>query len=518
MSRTSTADFGVSVGHETEKRWWGGLLVPADCHEALLQLGDVRDGDADGPCLVREVVEQEFHVDGRVSVLPFIIGRPEPHDPRRPLESLEDAVTVTIDHEGPAVLRTVSSVFAEGHEEREQDFDLVIDGHFGLWLVSLSWGEVESWQPARIGDREAPPLPAATGAVLATVPPERVLPSAERARRWTLPGRKGFRPSQSAHMPWRAASGGPEGTSTRALPELLDAAATWGASRSPGGSRQGARFISYPGASLRTLVQDGAEVLLLSGLASNISGTSDDVLLMWEGRDGTGRTVAVAVQRSRTLSPRLALPLWEGQQPATVPDPWMGDILEDTSADGGAQLGLSRYRLAAHRAARLSFPSRRIVAADPCVAGSTRPVDIELPHEGPYEVLRVDLHAVRPDGSDFPEQSRGLLLVVDPATPPVRWEPAADDRGRPVVGGIDTGRLALGDAVAGRRCERRFRQGLLGAGFSRTLELLRGAHDRPADLAILGSLGGDGPSWTLTGRAADGRAVAVLVANFDLYG
>lgn len=475
-----TEESGVN-GAAPSTRWWGGLLVPGDVQAELQRLLVAATGDADGPRLVREVVAQPFEVESRISLLPFVIGVPDDSDPDRPLRALEDATTIEVDRAGSATLTTVSSVFgSELTHLTSEDLDLVLSGSAGLQLAVLDWGAPTSWRPVEVDGAEIPPVPVASGVLLATSAPTQVVPRSAPVGR----------PS---------------------LPSLLESVAT-GLAWTPG-----VPWMRHPGAKVGPLAEKGAMTALLVGTASPLGDGLDDVLLLWEGRDVEGCTVAIAVQRTRTLTPRLELPLWAGQMRATEADPWMGDILLETPADDEGALPY-RYRLAAYRAARLYFPSRRLAASDPCVAGSTAPLLLDLTSDSPFEVLRVDLRTVDADGGDFDEDSRGLLLVIDPDEPPVRWAPAIDETGARLVGGIETGRLAIGDAAAGVRVEEERELGIFGAGSMRTLELKRSTALGPADMAIVGSLGGDGPSWTLTGHAEDGHIVAVLIANFDLYG
>ncbi len=164
---------------------------------------------------------------------------------------------------------------------------------------------------------------------------------------------------------------------------------------------------------------------------------------------------------------------------------------------------------------RLTFPSRRIVASDPCVAGRASTLGLELPGEGPFPVLRADLIDVTDAGTELDVQARGILLVIDESRPPIRWEAARDASGEVLHCDIDSGQLLLADADGAGHVQREYDEGTVDFGATARVALLRSDPVRPADIAVLADLAGDGPGWVVVGVSEDERPVAVLVANFD---
>lgn len=164
---------------------------------------------------------------------------------------------------------------------------------------------------------------------------------------------------------------------------------------------------------------------------------------------------------------------------------------------------------------RLTFSSRRIVGADPCVAGRLPPVGLELKSDGPFPVLRAALMDVTEDGDEVDDRARGILVVIDKQHAPVRWEAARDAAGQPIACVIDTGQLLLADGDGAHALQREYDQGTADHSAQPRLCLHRSDPDHFEDIAVLAGLGCDGPAWIVVGMGEDECPVAVLVANFD---
>lgn len=80
---------------------------------------------------------------------------------------------------------------------------------------------------------------------------------------------------------------------------------------------------------------------------------------------------------------------------------------------------------------------------------------------------------------------------------------------------IDTAQLLLADADGAHAVQGECDEGTANHSAQSRLSLDRSDPDRPADIAVLADLGGDGPAWIVIGMGEDERPVAVLAANFD---
>jgi hypothetical protein len=98
------------------------------------------------------------------------------------------------------------------------------------------------------------------------------------------------------------------------------------------------------------------------------------------------------------------------------------------------------------------------------------------------------------EGHELDDQACGILLVIDEVHAPVRWKLGRDEVGEPIVCAIDTGQLLLGDMVGSREIQRQYDEGTVNYGAQSRLTLLRSDPVKPADMAVLADLGGDGPA------------------------
>jgi hypothetical protein len=498
--------------------WHGDHLVDPATPGDILRLLEVVDGTDSGHGLVHRVREFAAEVDGAVVIHGFGISDPRKAPETAPLGQLEDAPTFEAPRSRPATVTVVSREAPDGLDDIERRLRELPLGS-GVMLVTVAWGDVATWVSAS-PLRGAPATTVESAFMLALAPAERVVPSLREARR-SLAGDAGD-PGVPGGAP-----GGQRGQTLRergftwpSVPDVAtwddDAADPWVLSgllervtdrRSPGHATP----LGVPVPRITTLVPGGAPVLVASAGGGLIPQVSDRLLSLWEGKDESGRTVAIAVHRSAAEVPPLALPIWSDQRASDPSDRWSGEVTEHEYEWGE----VARYRLRVTPFGRLTFPSRRIVASDQCVAGRSPAMGLTLQSAGPFPVLRADLMTVLDEGGELDGQSRGILLVLDADRAPSRWEPATDVDGRPIDCSIETGRLFLGDAEGANALQRQVDEGTAAYQPQARLVLHRSDPRLPADLAVLADLAGDGPAWVVVGMAEEDRPVAVLVANFD---
>ena len=498
--------------HLVGRAWHGDHLIDAATPEEIGRLAAVEDGDDAGGGLVHRIDEFSSEVDGAVLLYGFepFIARKAPR--RDPLAHLRTGPRIDVPRSRPATVRIVSLVAPDGLDDAER-MQREFSRGAGVGLVTVQWGEVASWVAAE-PSLGAPATAVEMAFMLALAPAERVVPSVEAAREWLTGGavapggERGQRLRENGHR-WPSVptvgSWEPETSADWVLAALLERA-------SRVSSAERASFFGALAPRMTTLVPDGAPVLIAVA-GSRISAASDRLLTLWHGKDGSGRTVGVALHRSAPAMPAMELPLWEGQRASDPPDGWLGEVLEHRDEDDPGYVSRSRLRVTP--LGRLTLRSRRIVTSDPCAAGRSPALGLEVADVGPYLVLRADLLCVMDDGSELDEQSRGILLVLDEVHAPVRWEPARDADGHLIDCGIDSGQLLLGDAQGVNAVQRQYDEGTVDHGSQARLRLLRSDPGLPADIAVLADLGGDGPAWVVVGVAEDGHPVAVMVANFD---
>lgn len=495
------------------RNWHGDHLIDAATPDEVARLAAMDDGSGSDEGLVRRVRAFPAVLAGTVTLHGFSMQDPQKAPPSAPLAPFAEGTTVAVPEGGAAIVTVVSLEPPDGLEDAERMMRR-LDLRSGLEQVTIRWGDPTTWVPAE-PLRGAPATAVESAFVLALAPVDRVVPSITEARAWLsgtkrLPGgRRGQALRERGHA-WPAVptvgSWDDEAADPWVLGGLLEEA-------SVRMEDQRAPLLLAPVPRVTTLVPDGAPVLIGTAGGGLVEQTNDQLLTLWEGRDDDGRTVALAVHRSSDHVPALDLPLWHGQRPTDPPDGWCGEIMEYREEDDPEYV--SRYRLRVTPFGRIMFPSRRIVASDPCVAGRSPALGLELAGEGPFSVLRADLLTVMDDGGDLEEPSRGILVVLDAVEAPVRWESARDADGQPIDCGIDTGQLLLGDAEGSGAVQRQYDEGTVNFGAQSRMTLLRSDPVRHADIAVLGDLGGDGPAWVVVGVAEDGHPVAVMVANFD---
>jgi hypothetical protein len=503
---------GVTMLQRLDGRvWHGDHLIDAATQAGIARLIALEDGDDPGTGLVHRVREFASEVDGAVMIHGFDLSDPRKAAAEAPLGQLADAPTIEAPRSRPATVRVVSlEAPSDLDDATRMRRELLLDS--GVALVTVRWGSVATWVPAEPSNG-APATTVESALLVALAPADRVVPSIADALASLGDGK--FAPGGERGQRLRET-----GRTWASVPEVEvwegDAADAWvlgGLLERAADPRDLTRssLLGAPIPRITTLMPGGAPVLVASAGGGLVSRTTDRLLTLWEGRDEGDRTVAVAVHRSAAQSPALDLPLWPGQRPTDPPDGWCGEVMEYEDEPGY----VDRYRFRVTPIGRLRFPSRRIVASDPCVAGRSSALGLDLPGEGPFAVLRVDLMDVTHDGTELDRQARGILLVLDEGHPPVRWEAAQDAEGQPIVCVIDTGQLLLGDAEGSNEVQRQYDEGTAQYGSQARLSLRRSDARRPADIAVLADLGGDGPGWVVVGSAEDDRPVAVLVANFD---
>jgi hypothetical protein len=274
-----------------------------------------------------------------------------------------------------------------------------------------------------------------------------------------------------------------------------------------------------PGIRITELAPGGPPIALIQpsrGVIDHILGAS--VLTLWEGLDQDGAVVAIsAVKGGFVADRRRELPIWAIPNTRAEPDLWVGKPLtvtyQDEEPDGvGTETWTERYQLDLAELGRQSFPSRRIVTADPCTAAGASALDLPLANPGPFPIFAVHLQEEF-EGRFFGGEDKGILVRLDETSAPVRWV-AARDRSGVCGGSIDSGELSLFDQDAAawveeQRLSARFRQ-------TAPIALVRSRPNSPADVCVVRGLGGDGPFWSALGLAADGTPVAVFTGNFDL--
>jgi len=493
------------------RAWHGDHLIDAATAGDVAGLLAVEDGVATEGGLVYRVHEFTADLGGAVLIHGFdqYVPRKGPVD--SPLGHLADAPTVEVTKDISATVRVVSMTAPENPEDLDRLFRAMLL-RSGVVLATVRWGDPVDWVPAE-PSRGAAAAAARSAFMLALAPHDRVIPSLSSTRGWLA--EEGVAPGGERGQRLREG-----GETWRGVPTVSswddDASDVWvlGALLERAMNRTGegrSTIFSARAPQMTTLVPGGASVLIAPlGIGFSL-GAHDGLLTLWEGKDSAGLTVGVAVHRSAADMPSVALPLWPGQRPSDPPDGWSGEVMEYEDADGY----LERYRLRATPVGRLMFPSRRIVASDPCVAGRSPVLDLVLPSEGPFAILRTDLVDVTDDGTELDGQARGILLVIDERCSPVRWEAARDVSDVPIDCAIDSGQLLLADADGANVVQQEYDDGTVDYAASSRLVLRRSDPFRPADIAILGDLSGDGPAWVVVGRAEDGRPVAVMVSNFN---
>ena len=495
------------------RTWHGDHVVEGSTADDVARLASVADGAEVERGLVHRVRDFVTQLDGAVLVHVFDLADPQKAPEGAPLAALEAAPTFLAPSAQPATVRVVSREAPDGLDEAERmRRELLLDP--GVVLAAVMWGDVDVWVPATPGTG-APTATVEQAFLMALAPAERVVPSMADARALlagsvAVPGGERGQRLRESGRTWPGVpmvdSWAEEAADAWVLGGLLDL------TTDPQDLARSS-LIGAPIPVMTTLVPGGASVVVASAGQGHVTRKSDRLITLWEGKDGEGRTVAVALHRSATVIPPLELPLWTGQQPSDPPDGWCGEVMEYEEEDEPGYI--SRYRLRVTPFGRIAFPSLRIVASDPCVAGRSPALGLELPGEGPFPLLRADLLTVMDDGGDLEEQARGILVVLDPDAAPARWEPARDVDGDPIRCVIDTGQLLLGDAEGSSVVQRQYDEGTVNFGAQSRMTLLRSDPVRPADIAVLADLGGDGPAWVVVGVAEDGHPVAVMVANFD---
>jgi hypothetical protein len=492
------------------RAWHGDHLVDAATPQEIARLAALEDGAGTDGALFHRVREFSTEVDGAVLIHSFDIQDPQQAPAGQPLGHLGAGPSLAAPGSTAATVRVVSLEAPEGLSEAERmRMELRLES--GVVLAMVSWGEVATWVPAS-PTRGAPATTVEQAFLLALTSADRVVPSIDAARAWlaesdALPGGdRGQRLRENGHA-WASVPTTDSWEAQAAEPWIVGG--LLGLATDPHDPERSTP-LGAPIPQLRPIVPGGAPVILASASGGLLTRTNDQLLTLWEGKDEAGGTVAVAVHRSEADMPPLELPLWPGQRRVDPPDGWCGEVME-YEEDGH----VDRYRLRATPSGRLMFPSRRIVTSDPCAAGRSPALGLALESEGPFPVLRVDLVTVMEDGVELAEQARGILLVMDEGHAPVRWESARDEEGEPIDVVIDTGQLLLGDTVGSREVQRQYDEGTVNYGGQSRLTLLRSDPVRPADMAVLADLGGDGPAWVVVGVSDDERPVAVLVANFD---
>ena len=494
--------------------WHGDHLIDAATPGEVARLSVIEDGSGSDGGLVRRVRELPVTLAGTVTLLGFSMQDPQKAPPSAPLAPLAESTTVAVAEGTAATMTVVSLEPPDGLEDAERMLR-ELDLRSGVELVTVRWGEPTTWVPAE-PLRGAPATTVESAFVLALAPSDLIVPSVTEARGWLsgtaqVPGgRRGQTLRERGHD-WSAVPTVGSWDDAAADPWVLGGLLEEVSGRT--GEQRGSLLAPVP--RVTTLVPEGAPVLVGAAGGGLVQRTNDQLLTLWEGRDAAGRAVALAVHRSSDDVPAIDLPLWPGQRPTDPPDGWCGEVMEYEAEDDPGYV--SRYRLRVIPVGRLVFPSRRIVASDPCVAGTSPALGLELPGEGPFTVLRVDVMALMDSGNELDEEARGILVVLDPDEAPVCWEPASDAEGRPIDCGIDTGQLLLGDAEGSGAVERQYDEGTFPHSEAR-MRLLRSDPAQPADIAVLADLGGDGPAWVVVGSAQDGHPVAVMVANFDPLG
>lgn len=464
--------------------------------------------------LVHRVREFETQIDGSVTVHGSSMSDPRKAPASAPLAALDAGPTVAVPSCRTATVTVVSQEPPDGLQDPER---LLRQLHpaSGVELVVVSWGDVAIWVPAEPLRGAAA---TAVGSAFVLAPVDCIVPSLPEARGWLADtgrvpgGQRGQGRRERGHT-WPAVpaveSWREDASDVWVLGGLLEEASDLG-----GAERSSLLVAPFPW--ITTLTPGGAPVLVATAGGGLVSRTNDRVLTPREGRDGEGSSVAVALHRSSGDIPALELPLWPGQTSSHPTDGSCGEVME--YEDGDDPDYVSRCRLRVTPFGRLTFPSHRIVASDPCVAGCSPALGLELPDEGPFVVLRADLLTVMDNGRELVGETRGILVVLDEVAAPVRWEPARDAEGRPIHCSIDTGQLLLGDAEGSNAVQRQRHEGTVDYGSQARLRLLRSNPLRPADIAVLEDLGGDGSAWVVVGVAEDGHPVAVMVSNFDPLG
>lgn len=501
------------LGQLDAYNWHGDHVVEGSTADDVLRLAAAADGTGTEGGLVHTVRDFATQVDGAVLVHGFDLTDPQKAPEGAPLAALETAPTFAAPRSQPAMVRVVSLDAPEGLEEGERMRRELL-GDPGAVLVTISWGDVTAWVPAH-PETGAPTATVEQALLVALAPAEQLVPSIAEARALlagsgAVPGAETGQRLRENGRTWagvpKVDSWADEASDPWMLGGLLDL------TTDPKDLARSS-MLGAPIPSMTTLVPGGAPVLVASAGRGLVARTSDRIMTLWEGKNSEGLTVAVALHRSATVIPALDLPLWHGQRPTDPPDGWCGEVMEYREEDDPEYV--SRYRFRVTPFGRIMFPSRRIVASDPCVAGRSPSLGLELAGEGPFPVLRADLLTVMDHGGDLEEPSRGILVVLDPDEAPVRWEPARDADGQPIDCGIDTGQLLLGDAEGSGAVQRQYDEGTVNFSAQSRMTLLRSDPVRHADIAVLGDLGGDGPAWVVVGVAEDGHPVAVMVANFD---
>jgi hypothetical protein len=493
------------------RSYHGDYLVENDLPAVFDTLRDVDDGDR-GPSGRRvRVSTATLEATDRIALLSLSgtdLGPAPAADPLALLATAEERMVPS----GPVWCRQVVEVDdvpatrakATGPNSQE------------LWrLLEVSWGAPSIWQPRndRGGTLGVDPLSVllvlTTGA-RANVPDLRAaraflattdhLPGGRRGQ--TLRERGSTWPSVPQVADWSEPLAD-RWVVTGLLDALLD--------ESPEDPEPGIRITELaPGGPPIALIQPSR------GVIDHILGAS--VLTLWEGLDQDGAVVAISAVKSGFVADRRReLPIWAIPHTRAEPNLWAGETVTVThqgeESDGvGTETWTERYQLGLAELGRQSFPSRRIVTADPCTAADASALDLALANPGPFPIYAVHLEEEF-EGRFFGGEDKGILVRLDGTSAPVRWVAAQDGSGG-CGGSIDSGELSLFDQDAAAWVEEQ----RLSVHFRRSapIALVRSRPNSPADVCVVRGLGGDGPFWSALGLAADGTPVAVFTGNFDL--
>ena len=490
-------------------------LVDADTAAHVAERFTARDGGIDDIGLVTHVTAIESTVDGRVAVLGFNWQSMREAPEGAPFGHLETAPQLEVLGERPVGVRIVTREAPEG-ELRRSILDRAWLNGSGLELVAIHWGDVDRWEPAEPVDGGSAVLNLNPSLAITLARPEAIVPSVAEAMRalaaaGEVPGGSAGQHAREAGLSYpsvpHVAGWDEPGAEAWVLSALLNRALD------PDANPDQASLLGKPHPRVANLVDGGAQVILAAPGNSFQNGVDDRLLTLWQGLDRDGRNVAVAVHRSVGVAPAEPLPLWDREAEQGGTGLWAGEVAITTAVDSDEVEYRSQF--VATRVGRLTVPSGRLVASDPCVAGRTPRLGIRTSSPGPFPVLRLDLADVNEQGQVRDETLRGILLVLDEQDAPVRWEPAVDDQGQRIGLSIDTGMLMVADADAAQVVQHRRDEGTLEYSVCPRLALHRSDSSRAADIAELSDLGGDGPAWVTVGRSTGGEVVALLLANFD---